>query len=84
MKHFCITLIFAVVMEIAEAIVRFCGEPHTFEEILQQLFEVYGLTMTYEQHVLVGSTVRSYLSWLKESGRLEIGFENNRQVWKQM
>ena len=73
-----------VVMEIAEAIVRFCGEPHTFEEILQQLFEVYGLTMTYEQHVLVGSTVRSYLSWLKESGRLEVGFENNRQVWKQM
>ena len=73
-----------VVMEIAEAIVRFCGEPHTFEEILQQLFEEYGLTMTYEQHVLVGSTVRSYLSWLKDSGRLEVGFENNRQVWKQM
>ena len=48
------------------------------------MFEVYGLTMTYEQHVLVGSTVRSYLSWLKESGRLEVGFENNRQVWKQM
>ncbi len=71
-----------VVMEIAEAIVRFCGEPHTFEEILQLLFEEYGLTMTYEQHVLVGSTVRSYLAWLKESGRLEVGFENNRQVWK--
>ncbi|MBR6684614.1 MAG: MBL fold metallo-hydrolase, partial [Firmicutes bacterium] len=71
-----------VVMEIAEAIVLFCGEPHSFEEILQQLFEQYGLTMTYEQHVLVGSTVRSYLSWLKESGRLEVCFENNRQVWK--
>ncbi len=71
-----------VVMEIAEAIVRFCGDPRTFEEILQQLFEEYSLTMTYEQHVLVGSTVRSYLAWLKESGRLEVGFENNRQVWK--
>ena len=71
-----------VVMEIAESIVLFCGEPHSFEEILQQLFERYGLTMTYEQHVLVGSTVRSYLSWLKESGRLEVCFENNRQVWK--
>ena len=73
-----------VVMEIAEAIVRFCGVPHTIEEILQWLFEEYGLTMTFEQHVLVGSTVRSYLSWLKETGRLEAGFENNRQVWNQI
>lgn len=26
--------------------------------------------MSFEQYVLVGSTVRSYLSWLKDGGRL--------------
>ena len=57
----------AKVHEIAEQIVVLCAEPCTFEQILQQLFKRYGLTMTYEQYVLVGSTVRSYLSWLKDS-----------------
>ena len=28
--------------------------------ILQRLFADYGLTMNFEQYVLVGSTVRSY------------------------
>ena len=38
--------------------------------------------MTYEQYVLVGSTVRSYLSWLKDSGRLTGRFENNLLLWE--
>ena len=39
--------------------------------------------MTFEQHVLVGSTVRSYLAWLKDHGRLEVVFENNVLLWKE-
>lgn len=38
--------------------------------------------MTFEQHALIGSTVRSYLSWLTESGKLEMAIEGNRLVWK--
>ena len=38
--------------------------------------------MNFEQYVLVGSTVRSYLSWLKDSGKLETQFENNILLWK--
>ena len=37
--------------------------------ILQRLFTEYALTMNFEQYVLVGSTVRSYLSWLKDTDR---------------
>ena len=59
-----------------------CAQPRTFEQILQQLFTKHGLTMTYEQYVLVGSTVRSYLSWLKDSGRLTGRFENNLLLWE--
>lgn len=60
------------VQEIAQLIVDLCQTPLTFEEVLQKLFAHYDLTMTFEQYALVGSTVRSYLSWLKETGRLKV------------
>ena len=70
------------VHEIAEKIMEICNEPKCFEVILQTLFTEYSLKMTFEQHVLVGSTVRSYLAWLKDNGRLEVIFENNMLLWK--
>ena len=71
------------VHEIAEKIVDICKEPKGFEVILQKLFTEYNLKMTFEQHVLVGSTVRSYLAWLKDQGRLEVVFEENMLLWKE-
>lgn len=71
----------AKVHEIADQILELCAQPLCFEQILQRLFTQYSLTMTYEQYVLVGSTVRSYLSWLKDSGRLESRFEDNLLLW---
>ena len=69
------------VQEIADKIVELCVAPLSFETILQQLFREYSLTMNFEQYALVGSTVRSYLSWLKESGRISAFFEDNRLLW---
>lgn len=69
------------VMEIAEKIVDLCPEPLCFEIILQRLFEKYSLNMNFEQYVLVGSTVRSYLAWLKDTDRLNAVFENNILLW---
>ena len=70
------------VREIAGRILEICAEPLCFETILQKLFTEYGLTMNFEQYVLVGSTVRSYLSWLKDTGKLNAGFEDNRLLWE--
>ena len=70
------------VTEIAEKILSVCAEPLCFEAILQKLFEFYGLAMNYEQYVLVGSTVRSYLAWLKDKGALTARFENNLLLWE--
>lgn len=70
------------VREIAEKIVGLCREPLCFEVILQKLFDAYGLAMNFEQYVLVGSTVRSYLAWLKDTGRLNVVFENNLLLWQ--
>ena len=44
------------------------------ERILQEVFRGYRLSMNFEQYVLVGSTVRSYLSWLKDNGKLPATF----------
>jgi glyoxylase-like metal-dependent hydrolase (beta-lactamase superfamily II) len=70
------------VLEIAERIVGICERPLCFESILQRLFSGYGLNMNFEQYVLAGSTVRSYLSWLKDAGRLNALFENNLLLWQ--
>lgn len=72
------------VHEIAERILELCRQPLGFEDILQKLFTAYGLTMNFEQYVLVGSTVRSYLSWLKDSGRLGSLFVDNRLLWQRV
>ena len=70
------------VHEIAETLLSVCKEPVTFEAVLQAVFDRFGLTMTFEQHALVGSTVRSYLTWLKEAGRLEALIADNRLLWR--
>ncbi len=69
------------VNEVAEDILSLCAAPMSFEEILQTLFTRYGLTMNFEQYALVGSTVRSYLTWLKEAGRLQAEFVGNRLLF---
>ena len=72
------------VMEIAEKIVDICEQPLCFELILQKLFADYGLDMNFEQYVLVGSTVRSYLAWLKDTNRLNGFFDNNMLLWQRI
>lgn len=70
------------VLEISEKIVGCCAQPLSFESLLQKLFADYGLVMTFEQYVLVGSTLRSYLAWLKDTGRLNGIFNNNMLLWQ--
>ena len=67
---------------VAEDILDICRTPVTAETVLQKLFARYGLVMTFEQHALVGSTVRSYLAWLKDTGRLTARFEDGLLLWE--
>ena len=71
------------VLEVAASIVTLCAQPRTFEELLKALFDRYGMTMSFEQYALVGGTVRSYLTWLKETGRVTVEFADNRMLWRQ-
>ena len=71
----------AVVLEIIDKILDICAEPICFEKVLQRVFNDYGLVMSFEQYALVGNTVRSYLSYLKDSGKLDVRYEDGMLLW---
>lgn len=70
------------VYEIRDFLRNLCVRKLGNEEILKAVFDKFGLTMDENQYVLVGSTIRSYLAWMKENGELETLFEDNRKYWK--
>ncbi len=71
-------------LEAAEKIAEICAVPLCFEAVLKRLFDSYGLVMNYQQYVLVGSTVRSYLAWLKDTGRVAARIEENQLLWEKV
>lgn len=72
------------VEEIVGKILKICEQEKTFESILKEIFDVYHLTMNPNQYVLVGSTIKSYLSYLHEEKKLSYEFKANQMVWKKI
>lgn len=70
------------VLSVAERIEAICAQPKCSEEVLKELFDAYGLNMNFQQYALTGSTVRSYLVWLRNSGRIAAEFEGNMLMWR--
>lgn len=71
----------AKVLQIIESIKAICGQPVTSEEVIKKVFDEYQLTMDWNQYVLVGSTVRSYLTYLLDQNQLKVEFVENRLLW---
>ena len=70
--------------EICDTICSICDQEIIFDDILQNVFNYYGLVMNVNQYVLIGSTVRSYLSYLYEEGRVSFEFKDNKMFWKRI
>lgn len=70
------------ILEVSDKIYSLCSEEKTFEEILKEIFDKYSLTMNPNQYVLVGSTIRSYLSYLYDQEKIEFEFKENKMLWK--
>ena len=71
------------VLEISNKIYDICKEEKTFEEILKIIFDDYKLTLSSNQYVLIGSTIRSYLSYLFDENKIIYEFRDNKMYWKQ-
>jgi glyoxylase-like metal-dependent hydrolase (beta-lactamase superfamily II) len=70
------------VLEISEKLVEWCREPIRFEDVLKMTFDHYQLSMDWNQYVLVGSTIRSYLAYLHNEGKLQSSFVENCLFWQ--
>lgn len=70
--------------EIIAKIYNYCTKAKSFEDILKYIFDEYQLNMNFNQYVLIGSTIRSYLSYLYDNAKITYQFINNKMVWKSM
>ena len=69
--------------EICGLIYNICQEEKTWEEILTELFNHYHLTMNITQYVLIGSTLKAYLTYLYEEEKLDHTIKDNKLLWHQ-
>ena len=72
----------AKMLEVADLLLQLCEGGRNFEDILANVFTHYGLEMNIGQHALVGSTVRSYLAWLADTGKIALEIADNHLVFK--
>ena len=70
------------VLQVADHLTELCRKPDCFEGILKKVFDTYKLEMNFEQYVLVGSTIRSFLAWLKDTGKMSAAFQENLLLWQ--
>ena len=70
------------VHEVAERMLAVCKEAVSTDIVIQKMFQLYGLRMDAQQYVLVGSTIRSYLSWLRDKGQIDIVIDDSMLLWK--
>ena len=69
------------IRSVRDAILELCRTPCPFENLLKRLFDRYSLTMNVQQYVLLGSTLRSYLSALCSEGSVGFDFSGNEMLW---
>ena len=65
-----------------DVILEICRGGKNFDLILQEIFTHYRIAPRMSQYVLIGSTLRCYLTCLQERGKLRFRFENNILIWE--
>lgn len=68
----------------ADAVISACAEASTTEAILRVVAEAFSVQLDWAQYALVGSTVRSYLVYLRELGKIEATFEDGALLWRRV
>lgn len=67
---------------ITREIMSICKENIIFEDLLKKIFDKYKINMTSEQYILIGSTIKSYLSYLYNEDKIKIEFIDNKMYWQ--
>ncbi|MDY6827030.1 MAG: MBL fold metallo-hydrolase [Bacillota bacterium] len=59
-----------------------CSKMVTFDELLAETCVRYNINLNPAQHVLVSSTIRSYLAYLVSHELVHYSFEDGRMIWE--
>lgn len=70
------------VREIISTVLFFCERPVAFDEILSRMCKKYKIDLNANQYVLVSNTIKSYISFLGEEGKLGMSFSEGNVIWK--
>ena len=72
------------VREVAVRILTFCEDPCTHDTLMKRIFTAYGIQMSISQYCLIGTTVKSYLLWMREEGKVTTEICGNEILWKKL
>ena len=70
------------IYEVSGMVLDLCKTPSDMEEITNGIFNRCGVRMNCEKYILIMGIVRTYIGWLKKSGRLEYFVQDNRLLWR--
>lgn len=70
------------ILETEASILQALKKPMTPEELLKYIADLNNITLQDGQYVLIGSTLRSYLSYLQSQGKIHHWIKDNRMYWE--
>ena len=65
-------------------ICKILEKPHTAENLLKAIFDENNIPGRLGQYILIGCTIRSYLSYLYRSGKIHYFFKDNLMYWEKV
>ena len=71
------------VYEIIDNVYNLCNNT-AFEDILKSIFDMYKIDINTNQYILIGSTIKSYLSYLYDENKISYSFKDNKMIWNKI
>lgn len=72
------------ILETEASILEALKTPLTAEDLLKHIADLNNITLQDGQFVLIGSTLRSYLSYLQNQGKIHHWIKDNRMYWESL
>jgi len=67
--------------EILGVVLSCCREPSSVEQVVAEVCARYGIELVANQYVLVTSTIRSYLTYLKHENEVDVVLGGGKMLW---
>lgn len=68
--------------EIFVKILEICKDGECYEGVLKKICDTYSVELNFIQYAIAGSTIKGFLSYLHDDGKLDAVFEDNYLKWK--